>query len=63
MKLSRREFLKTTAVLSGAVGAGLGSNGKLLRGLTTSVAPVLLNKYIRSELVLSYDGDRSQWLP
>jgi len=40
MKLTRREFIKTTAVLSGAVGIGLGIDGKVLKALAESAAPV-----------------------
>jgi len=40
MKLTRREFVKTAAVVSGAVGAGLGSSGKVLHALSESKVPV-----------------------
>jgi len=40
MELTRREFIKTAAVLSAAAGAGLGSGEKVLHALTASAAPV-----------------------
>lgn len=40
MKLTRREFIQATAVLSGAAGLGLGADGKVLHALTKSLAPM-----------------------
>ncbi len=43
-QLTRRDFIKTTAVLSGAVGVGLGIDGRVLNALAESATPATLGE-------------------